>query len=211
MGSVFADIFGGGSAGASRTQPPSSMPSQGDVEREASELEDMLGVGRERGASVPTTSDSTRGTSPRVEWNLPQPGGVPQRLPQPETQMRGADPDRQNQEALILIRAMVQAAKADGRLTQEEQRAILERIGGDSPDARRYLEREFQTDTNVRDFAWSVPLGLEHKVYSISLAAIDLDTKAESDYLRQLAHGLRLPYEVCNHIHQRYGIRPLPA
>lgn len=61
----------------------------------------------------------------------------------------------------------------------------------------------------MSDFAWSAPHGLDHKVRAISFATIDLDSKAESGYLRQPAHGLRLPEEVCNHIHQRYGIRPL--
>jgi hypothetical protein len=82
---------------------------------------------------------------------------------------------------------MIQAAKADGRLTPEEQNAILEQVGGATPDAQRFLEREFQTSTDARDFAWSVPLGLEQKVYAISLTAINLDNKSESDYLRLLA------------------------
>jgi uncharacterized membrane protein YebE (DUF533 family) len=58
---------------------------------------------------------------------------------------------------------------------------------------------------DVRDFAWSVPFGMEYKVYAISLAAIDLDTTSESAYLEQLAHGLRLSREVRPRIHQRYG------
>jgi uncharacterized membrane protein YebE (DUF533 family) len=75
----------------------------------------------------------------------------------------------------------------------------------------RFLQEELNRDVNVRDFAWSVPLGMEHKVYSISLTAIDLDSKAESDYLRELAHGLRLPAEVCDHIHRKLGVPSLPS
>ena len=102
-----------------------------------------------------------------TNWNLPTPGRVP--APLPRTEAPGIDPDQQNQEAVILIRAMIQAAKADGRLTPEEQSAILQQVGGATPDAQRFLEREFQTSTDARDFAWSVPLGLEQKVYAISL------------------------------------------
>lgn len=43
----------------------------------------------------------------------------------------------------------------------------------------------------------------------ISLTAITLDTEAESSYLDELAHGLRLPREIRNHLHQRLGL-PVP-
>jgi uncharacterized membrane protein YebE (DUF533 family) len=120
------------------------------------------------------------------------------------------DPDRQDSEALVMLRAMINAAKADGRITTDEQQAILREVGASSPDAMRFLQREFQQPLDVREFAWSVPLGLEAKVYMISLSAVDLDTRAESDYLRDLAHGLRLPKEVCDGLHQRCGVPVLP-
>lgn len=209
LGSVFKDIFGGGPTGATRQEAPSSSPTQNDVERSARELEDMLGVGRDRGASVPPSSAPARVPSQPTNWNFPTSDHVPQPLPRTEAQ--GTDPDRQNQEAVILIRAMIQAAKADGRLSPEEQRAITERIGGITPEVQRFIENEFRTNTDVRDFAWSVPLGLEQKVYSISLTAIDLDTKVESEYLRSLAKSLRISAEVCNQIHQRFGVPALPT
>jgi uncharacterized membrane protein YebE (DUF533 family) len=58
---------------------------------------------------------------------------------------------------------------------------------------------------DVRDFAWSVPLGMEVQILTMSLAAIDVDNQAEVDYLRELAHGLRLSSEVCNQVASRYG------
>jgi uncharacterized membrane protein YebE (DUF533 family) len=121
-----------------------------------------------------------------------------------------SDPARQQVEAQILIRAMVNAAKADGRLAREEQDAILQHLGGASREAIAFLQRELDAALDVREFAWSVPLGMEYKVYAVSLSAIDLDTKSESDYLDQLAHGLRLPREARAHIHQRYGA-PVPS
>ena len=126
------------------------------------------------------------------------PARLPQTRPDPA-------PEERESEALVLIRAMVHAAKADGRLTRDEQRAIYDQLGSRSADASRFLQREFDQPTNARDFAWSVPLGMEYKVYAISLSAIDLDSKSESEYLAELAHGLRLPEDVCRHLHQRYG------
>jgi uncharacterized membrane protein YebE (DUF533 family) len=43
----------------------------------------------------------------------------------------------------------------------------------------------------------------------ISLTSIELDRQNEVDYLRALAHGLRLGPTVCNQIHQRLGIQPI--
>lgn len=207
MGSVFKDIFGGGPSKATHRQAPNASPKSHDIEPSARELEEMLGVGSHKKTSAPSAQEPSRAPSQPANWNLPVPGRIPAQLPSAKTP--GIDADRQNQEAVILIRAMIMAAKADGRLNPEEQNAIIEQLGGVTPDVQRFLEREFQTSTDAREFAWSVPLGLEQKVYAISLTAINLDVKSESDYLRLLAHGLRIPADVCDEIHQRFGIPPL--
>jgi uncharacterized membrane protein YebE (DUF533 family) len=111
----------------------------------------------------------------------------------------------QDDEAIVLIRAMVNAAKADGRVTQAEQQAIIERLAQPTPEALNFLRHEFAQPLDVREFCWSVPLGMEQQVYTLTLATIDLDTNPEADYLRTLAHGLRLAPEFCNQLHQRYG------
>lgn len=116
-----------------------------------------------------------------------------------------SDRDCQNQRAIVLIRAMINAAKSDGRVTQEEQQAVLQQLGDGSPEAIQFLRDEFNHPLDVREFAWSVPLGMEQQVYLMSLASIDLDTQAEAGYLQDLAHGLRLPPEICNELHRRQG------
>lgn len=58
---------------------------------------------------------------------------------------------------------------------------------------------------DVREFAWSVPIGMEQQVYTMSLIAIDLDTSREASYFIDLAHGLRIPANVREEIHQRLG------
>lgn len=114
-----------------------------------------------------------------------------------------------NAQALILVRAMVHATKADGKLTPQEQQQIFQQIGDSSPQAIELLRSEFAKPVNVRDFAWSVPIGMEQKVYTISLIAIDLDTTAEANYLRELAHGLRLSPDLCNQIHLAHGVQAI--
>lgn len=111
----------------------------------------------------------------------------------------------QNDEALVLIRSMINAAKADGSISQEEQESIVSRISNPTQETIDFLRQEFNGSLNVRDFAWSVPLGMEQQVYTISLAAIKLDANTEASYLHDLAHGLRLTPDFCNELHRKYG------
>jgi len=104
---------------------------------------------------------------------------------------------------------MIHAAKADGRIDAQEQQAILERVGNTNQDTIQFLRQEFANATNARDFAWSVPLGMGAAVYAASISSITIDQQSEVDYLKELAHGLRLSPKICNQIHQQYGIRPL--
>jgi uncharacterized membrane protein YebE (DUF533 family) len=104
---------------------------------------------------------------------------------------------------------MIYAGKADGRIDAKEQQAILERIGNTNESTIQFLRQEFNNTASVRDFAWSVPLGMEAAVYAASLSTIDVDTKEEIEYLRELAHGLRLQPKLCNQIHQQYGVKPI--
>jgi uncharacterized membrane protein YebE (DUF533 family) len=103
-----------------------------------------------------------------------------------------------------MIRAMVNAAKADGEITPDEQQTMLEQVGK-SQEAVDFLRREISRPLNVREFAWSVPLGMEQQVYTMSLIGMNLDTQAEADYLLELAHGLRIGPELRRQIHAHYG------
>ena len=67
-----------------------------------------------------------------------------------------------------------------------------------------FLREELNKPLNVREFAWSVPLGMEEEVYTISLIAIDLDSNREASYLEELAHGLRIAPLTRQQIHRRY-------
>jgi hypothetical protein len=116
-----------------------------------------------------------------------------------------ADPHPMNAQAEVLIRAMVMAAKADGQITRDEQEAIVKQLGDLDQEEINFLQTEFAREVDVRDFAWSVPLGLEQQVYGVSLMAMDLDEQKEATYLGELAHGLRLAPELCNSIHEQFN------
>ena len=106
---------------------------------------------------------------------------------------------------LSTVRAMVNASKSDGQVTEAEQQEILKRLDHVTQEEIDFLRAEFSRKTDVREFAWSVPLGMEEQVYTLSVVAIDLDENKEANYLGDLAHGLRLAPSRCNEIHRKYG------
>lgn len=118
---------------------------------------------------------------------------------------RRAEPpsELEDEQYAMLIRAMLNAAKSDGRLDRQEQEAIFSKLGDVTDEEVQFLRDEAAKQVDVREFAWSVPLGLEEQVYGFSVMAIGLDERKEADYLKELAHGLRLAPDVCNSLHDR--------
>ncbi len=117
----------------------------------------------------------------------------------------GYNDQQLNERAEVLLRAMINAAKADGSIDQQEQDNIVSRLGDISPQESQFLREEFRRPLDVHAYAHSVPRGMEDEVYSISLMAINLDTNPEANYLRELAECLRIDPGTCNEIHHRYG------
>jgi uncharacterized membrane protein YebE (DUF533 family) len=106
---------------------------------------------------------------------------------------------------------MLNAAKADGEISPEEQRNILKEFDSSTPEALKFLREEIARPLDVREFAWSVPIGMEQQVYAMSLLAINVDARAETQYLQELAHALRLPQPMCEQLQQRYSPGPVLA
>ena len=100
---------------------------------------------------------------------------------------------------------MVCAAKSDGRVDKEEQDKIIGKLGDVTQAEIDFLKEEFASNIDVKDFASSIPVGMEQQVYAVSLTAIDLDTQNEAQYLHSLAEGLNLGPETCNEIHEQCG------
>jgi uncharacterized membrane protein YebE (DUF533 family) len=109
-----------------------------------------------------------------------------------------ADPKETAETALLMIRGMIAAAKADGEIDAEEQRNILGKLGdaANSPEARSFLEREMAAPLDIDALVASVKDKMTGaKLFAASALAINADTPAEQIYLRTLAQrlGLELP------------------
>ncbi len=109
------------------------------------------------------------------------------------------------QQATLMIRAMVNAAKADGRVDKQEQEKILGKLGNVTQDEIDFLKNEMAQPLDVDGFARSVPSGMGNQIYAMSLMAIDLDSNPEAKYLHQLAQGLNISPQVANQIHTQLG------
>jgi uncharacterized membrane protein YebE (DUF533 family) len=137
--------------------------------------------------------------------DAPAQGGLMEIDPDEALASTGYDEHEANSRAEILIRAMVNAAKADGHVDEQEQQNILQRVGDVDREEAEFLRRELSAPLDVQGFIRSVPRGMEQEVYAMSLTGITLDENAEAQYLLQLAQGLGLNAEVCNNIHRDLG------
>ena len=111
----------------------------------------------------------------------------------------------QEQQAEIMLRAMINAAKSDGNISEDEQRKITEHLGDVSREEAEFVRKEINAPLDTKGFIQSVPRGMEQQVYLMSLMAIDLDSNEEAHYLDQLAKGLNISKDVCNQIHEKVG------
>lgn len=110
-----------------------------------------------------------------------------------------------NDQATLIIRAMVNAAKSDGRLDKDEQQKITGNLGNVTKDEIDFINSELAKPLDVDGFARSVPAKLANQVYGMSLTAIDLDSNKEAQYLHQLAQGLGIDNDTANQIHRQLG------
>lgn len=109
----------------------------------------------------------------------------------------------------VYLRAMIQAGMADGGLDEQEQQAILKKVGNVGKAEADFIRAEMARGTNVQSFIQTVPRGIEEQVYAVALMAIQLDNQTEAKFLHALAQGLRVTEEQSNAIHDRLGAQRL--
>ena len=109
------------------------------------------------------------------------------------------------EEVYILLKAMVNAAKADGEIDKEEQQKIMEFMGDMSNIEKMFVENELRSPLNLEEFVKEIPKGMEQQVYYMSLLAIDLDHSSEREYLDMLANKLNIAQTEVVNIHESLG------
>jgi uncharacterized membrane protein YebE (DUF533 family) len=119
-----------------------------------------------------------------------------------------AKDDSAGQEALglTLVRAMIAAARSDGRLDAQESQAIFQRIesmGLDS-ESQALLVAEMGQPVDMDGLiASATSPEVAAEIYIASLLAIDVDTAAEKSYLAMLAARLNIPPELASELRRQ--------
>jgi len=128
------------------------------------------------------------------------------REPQNEQEVRALEND-----AEVIVKAMLNAAKADGQIDQKEIKRILGKLqeGGLTEEEKRFFLAEVEKPGDLRSIAASAggDIELGAQVYAASLLAIEVDTEAERSYLKQLAAELGLSSRATAHIEHTLGVQ----
>lgn len=174
-----------------RTQVPSNLPYAGGA-----------------GASFPPPAPMSSGAAvPPPAGSMPPPvPGMPPAAPPapsmaPPTAPAQADP-------VLLIRAMISAANADGVLDDTERMRIFGQIEGVglTEEEKDFLIAEFDRPWSLQEIAAQVPSPVAAaQVFTVSLLAVDVDTPAEREYLTALRQTLGLDEGQARSIARRLG------
>jgi uncharacterized membrane protein YebE (DUF533 family) len=125
--------------------------------------------------------------------------GEPEAAPTPE----------QDETAGVMLKAMLQAAKSDGRIDASEKQALTKNLGDISPKEMAFVNEVMEAPVDPMALAREVPSGAEAQTYMMSLIACDLDSDAEAQYLNSFAVALGLEEQQVNQIHAQMGEPPL--
>jgi uncharacterized membrane protein YebE (DUF533 family) len=105
--------------------------------------------------------------------------------------------------ALILVRAMIAAARADGHIDDAEREAILGKVklAGLGADAQAFLEGELANPVDLDAIIAAAETDSQKvELYTASRIAINPDSRAERGYLDLLAGRLGLADALIDHI-----------
>ncbi len=115
-----------------------------------------------------------------------------------------------DREADIAIKAMINAAKADGHIDQNEIERIMGKLKEDGIEENERqmmieeMEKQFDPDYLIKIGGNDQQLAAQ--IYVASLFAIEVDNDAERKYLQHLAQGLGLTPKTVEHIQQTMGL-----
>jgi uncharacterized membrane protein YebE (DUF533 family) len=134
----------------------------------------------------------------------PQAQAQPELLPPPADSGFSTEPAAiRNDFVLVLVRAMIAAARADGHIDDVERARIMDKVkvSGLDSEAEQFLHEELSKPVDL-DAIVAAAVTEEERVelYTASRLAIDADSRAERGYLDQLAGRLGLADALVDHI-----------
>ncbi|MEN8761074.1 MAG: tellurite resistance TerB family protein [Thiogranum sp.] len=187
LGSLAGALFGGGGGATRSTAGAGGMAVLGGLALEA--LRRMGGAG---GAAQSLDIDDAT----RLVAGLRQPANAEE-----EQQVMDV--------ANLTVKAMINAAKADGRIDETETERIVGKLkeGGIDEEEQRFVAAEMRNPMDTDGIVRAVPnQQVAMQIYAASLLAIEVDTDKERRYLQDLAAALRLDGTAVGHLHSALGV-----
>ncbi|TFY87511.1 tellurite resistance TerB family protein [Pseudomonas kairouanensis] len=105
-----------------------------------------------------------------------------------------------------VLRALIAAAKADGRIDEQEQQLISSELGRhtDDPQLQQWLDAEVAKPLDAADFAeFAHDPAVAAEVYLASVMLVDDQQDAERNYLDDLAGQLQIDPQLQVHLEQQ--------
>lgn len=116
-----------------------------------------------------------------------------------------ADEPDEDEVAQLMLRAMTQAARADGDIDAAEQESLMDVIRNSEPENVAIVQDMLRAPVDPAALAADTPKGLETQVYTMAVNSITPDNQAEAKYLHALAEGLGIQPQTANEIHASLG------
>ncbi len=132
---------------------------------------------------------------------------VPLGLQEPENEAQATELEKG---AELVLKAMINAAKADGKIDPNEVRRIIGKIedAGESEEVRAFLLAELSKPMDMEGFiaAARQKPQLAPQLFAASLLAIEVDTPAEKAYMQALAEKLDIDRKVAADLEKTLGL-----
>ncbi|MCA0042938.1 DUF533 domain-containing protein [Celeribacter litoreus] len=113
--------------------------------------------------------------------------------------------DAAEENAKLMIRSMIMAAKADGEIDAEERTKILDQLTDASDEEIAFVADQIDAPVDPMALAKDAGSSAATHVYSAALMAISVDTDAEKTFLKGLAQSLMIDEAKQAEIHISMG------
>lgn len=204
LGSGAAGGFAGGLAGGLASNILTSKKGR-KLGKKALKMGGIATVGALAYGAFQKYNSGQLSKTPAVEQKVPAPPLPP--APENSPFLPASNDSRaEEQFGLLLVRAMIAAARSDGTLDARESQAIFERIQtlDLSHDEKTILIEEMGREVDMDAIlAGANSPEAAAEIYLASLLAINVDTPAEQGYLTMLAARLKLPQELIQELHRQ--------
>jgi uncharacterized membrane protein YebE (DUF533 family) len=137
-------------------------------------------------------------------WQRSQASTAPQQIPQTANLLAGPDVEEHSH---AVLRALIAAAKADGRIDESEKHLISTEIGKhtDDPQLQQWLDAEVAKPLDASEVAQSAngDPAIAAEMYLSSVLLVDDQQDAERSYLDELAAALQIDPDLQVHLEQQ--------